>query len=640
MERFLDKIDSPADLKKIPAEKLSLLAEEIRERIVSVVSKNGGHLASNLGAVELTLALHYVFDSPKDKIIWDVGHQCYTHKLLTGRKEKFETIRKYEGISGFPKKGESVHDVFDVGHACTSISSALGLACGRDLKKEKFSVIALVGDGALSGGLSFEGLNNAGAQKKDMIVILNDNSMFISKNVGAMAKYLTDLLTDEKYNKLKAEVWDLVGRFKRRDKIRAMVQQVEESVKGFLVPGIIFERLGFRYLGPIDGHDLHQLIKTLSHIKTLKGPIFLHVLTKKGKGYKYAEEDAPRFHGIGSFDKVTGDSNSQMGKKAFTDVFSDAMVEIGEKDLKVVGITAAMSLGTGLYPFAQRFPKRFFDVGIAEQHGATFSAGLARQGLKPVFAVYSTFLQRAFDQIIHDIALQNLPVTFAIDRAGLVGEDGPTHHGFLDLTYLRGLPNFVIASPKDGKELCDLLYTAVNWGRSPFALRYPRCPVPNKPEKKDMVKIDVGTWEVLREGNDILILATGSMVIPSIEACFKLAKEDIDATVVNCRFIKPLDEPLLLSLLKEHEFVLTVEENSVLGGFGSATSEFIQKNGFEKIHLRMLGIPDEFIPHGKRDILLKNLGLDPDGIYQAVKELSKPKKKKLRFLFSKQNRLK
>ncbi len=646
MENLLDKINSPADLKKIPLEKLPQLAEKIRGKIISVVSKNGGHLSSNLGAVELTLALHYVFDSPKDKIVWDVGHQCYTHKLLTGRKEKFETIRKYLGLSGFPKKDESEHDVFDVGHASTSISSALGLVCARDLKGEDFSVIAVIGDGALSGGLSFEGLNNAGAQKKDLIVILNDNSMFISKNVGAMAKYLTDLLTDEKYNKLKAEVWELVGKFKRRDKIRAMVQQVEESVKGFLVPGIIFEKLGFRYFGPIDGHHLPQLIKTLSHLKTLKGPIFLHVLTKKGKGYKYAEEDAPRFHGIGSFDKVTGNSNSEKGRKAFTDVFSEAMVEIGEKDEKVVAITAAMSLGTGLYSFAQKFPQRFFDVGIAEQHGAAFSAGLARQGLKPVFAVYSTFLQRAFDQVIHDIALQNLPVTLAIDRAGIVGEDGPTHHGFLDLSYLRGIPNFVIASPKDGKELKDLLYTAVNWKKSPFALRYPRCPVPDQPEKvgidqeKSFGKIEVGSWEVLREGNDILILATGSVVIPSVEASFKLTKDYIDATVVNCRFIKPLDETLLFSLLKKHEFVLTVEENSLLGGFGSAILEFIQKNSLNNIHLKMLGIPDKFIQHGKRGLLLKDLGLDPDGIFKAVKELLKTKRGKLKFQISKQNKLK
>ncbi|KPL00757.1 MAG: 1-deoxy-D-xylulose-5-phosphate synthase [candidate division Zixibacteria bacterium SM23_73_2] len=640
MENILDKINSPEDLKKIPIEKLPELAQEIREKIITVVSKTGGHLASNLGAVELTLALHYVYDSPQDKIFWDVGHQCYTHKLLTGRKDRFDTIRTYQGISGFPKRAETEHDPFDVGHACTSISSALGVACARDLLGEEFSVIAVVGDGALSGGLSFEGLNNAGAQKKDFIVILNDNSMFISKNVGAMAKYLTHLLTDEKYNKLKAEVWDLVGRFKRRDKIRAMVQQVEESVKGFLVPGIIFEKLGFRYLGPIDGHDLPQLIKTLSHIKTLKGPIFLHILTKKGKGYKYAEEDAPRFHGIGSFDKVTGDSNSTRKNKAYTDVFSEAMVEIGEMDDKVIGITAAMSLGTGLFSFSQRFAQRFFDVGIAEQHGATFSAGLARQGLKPVFAVYSTFLQRAFDQVIHDIALQNLPVTFAIDRAGLVGEDGPTHHGFFDLSYLRGIPNLVIASPKDGKELRDLLYTAVNWGKSPFALRYPRSSVPDQPEKKELVKIEVGTWEVLREGEDVLILATGSMVVPSLEACFELEKENYSATVVNCRFTKPLDEPLLCSLLKKHEHVLTVEENSLLGGFGSAVSEFVQKNAYKNVHLKMLGIPDRFIPHGRRDILLKDLGLDPQGIYFVVKESLKTERKRFRFLFSKQNRLK
>jgi 1-deoxy-D-xylulose-5-phosphate synthase len=625
MEKILKTINSPEDLKKIPLELLPQIAGEIRERIITAVSKSGGHLASNLGAVELTIALHYVFDSPKDKIVWDVGHQSYTHKLLTGRKDRFDSLRQHKGLSGFPRKDESEHDLFNVGHASTSISQALGLAIARDLKKERFSVIAVIGDGALTGGLSYEGLNNVGAQKKNIIVILNDNSMSISKNVGAMSKYLTDLLTDERYNKLKGEVWDLIGKFKRRDKIRAMVAQAEGSIKGFLVPGVIFEKLGFRYFGPIDGHDMPQLIKTLSHLKTLNGPIFLHILTKKGKGYPFAEEDASRFHGIGAFDKVTGNCSSDTGKKTYTDVFGETMVKLGEMDEKIVGITAAMSLGTGLFDFAQKFPDRFFDVGIAEQHGTTFSGGLATLGLKPVFAVYSTFLQRAFDQVIHDVALQNLPIIFAIDRAGLVGEDGPTHHGTFDLSYLRAIPNFVIASPKDGNELKNLLYTAVNRGESPFAIRYPRAPLPDEVGGKFNL-IEVGKWEILKEGKDILILACGSMVYPAMESAQELSKEELEACVVNCRFIKPLDELLLNDLLREFDKVITVEENSLLGGFGSAILEFAEKIGLNHLAIKRMGIPDEFIEHGPRKILLKDLGLDKEGICKTIKDMFKVEK--------------
>ncbi|MFQ6032721.1 MAG: 1-deoxy-D-xylulose-5-phosphate synthase, partial [Candidatus Zixiibacteriota bacterium] len=531
MTKWLDQINSPDDLKKIPIENLGELAEETREKIITVVSKNGGHLAPSLGVVELTLALHYVFNSPQDKIVWDVGHQCYTHKLLTGRRNKFGSLRKYEGISGFPKNSESEHDVFDVGHASTSISAALGMVCARDQKKEKFSVVAVVGDGALTGGLSFEGLNNSGAFGKNLIVILNDNRMSISKNVGAMSKYLTDLLTDEKYNKLKAEVWELVGRFKRRDKIRAAVAKVEESVKGFLVPGILFEKLGFRYFGPLDGHDITDLIKTLKHLKTLNGPILLHILTKKGKGYKFAEEDAPRFHGIGAFDKVTGNSNEQVGKTTYTDVFGRTMIKLAQKDEKIVAITAAMTLGTGLVDFAKAFPERFYDVGIAEQHGATFGSGLASQGLKPIYAVYSTFLQRAFDQVIHDVALQNLPVILAIDRAGLVGEDGPTHHGAFDLSYLRQVPNWVVMAPKDGSELQNMLYAAVKWRNGPVAIRYPRGPIPDDP-KGGFTQIKMGSWERLKKGKDLAILAIGSMVYPALEASEQLGKEGINVEVV------------------------------------------------------------------------------------------------------------
>jgi len=634
MTRWLDQINSPEDLKKIPIENLKELAEEIREKIITVVSKNGGHLAPSLGVVELTLALHYVFNSPKDKIIWDVGHQSYAHKLLTGRKDRFDTLRKYEGISGFPKKSESEHDAFDVGHASTSISAALGMACARDQKKENFFVVAVVGDGALTGGLSFEGLNNSGALGKNLIVILNDNKMSISKNVGAMSKYLTDLLTDEKYNKLKAEVWEMVGRFKRRDKIRAAVAKVEEGIKGFLVPGILFEKLGFRYFGPLDGHDITGLVRTLEHLKTLNGPIVLHILTQKGRGYKFAEEDAPRFHGIGAFDKVTGNSNGQVGKTTYTDVFGNTIVKLAKDDEKIAVITAAMTLGTGLFDFATLFPKRFYDVGIAEQHGATFACGLASQGLKPVFAVYSTFLQRAFDQVIHDIALQNLPVILAIDRAGLVGEDGPTHHGAFDLSYLRQIPNWVVMAPKDGNELKNMLSTAVKWQNGPVAIRYPRAPIPDDPKsvsvKDDFTAIEMGSWERIKEGKDLEILAVGSMVYPALEASEKLHKDGINVGMVNARFVKPLDEEMLLSILKRFDKIITIEENALLGGFGSAILEFAEARDINNVLIKRMGIPDKFIQHGPRNKLLNILGLDKDGIVKMVRNVLKLKPNAIR----------
>jgi 1-deoxy-D-xylulose-5-phosphate synthase len=624
MSQWLEKINSPADLKDIPLDKLDELAQEIRDKIITVVSNNGGHLASNLGAIELVIAIHRVFDSPKDKIIWDVGHQCYTHKLLTGRKERFDTLRKYEGLSGFPNRQESEHDVFNVGHASTSISSALGVACARDQKGEKFSVIAMVGDGALTGGLAFEGLNNAGASGRNLIVILNDNKMSISKNVGALSRYMTDLLTDEKYNKLKAEVWDLVGKFKRRDKIRAMVAKVEEGIKGVLVPGSLFEKLGFRYFGPVDGHDVKGLIKTLEQLKTLNGPILLHVATRKGKGYSYAEEDAPRFHGIGAFDKISGNSNGNPGELTYTDVFGSTLLELAEKDGKIVAITAAMTLGTGLLEFAKTFPQRFYDVGIAEQHGVTFAAGLAALGLKPVFAVYSTFLQRAFDQVIHDVALQNLPVILAVDRAGVVGADGPTHNGDFDLSYLRQVPNWIIAAPKDGNELKDLLYSATKWDKNPVAIRYPRTKIPDAITEAYSL-IELGSWERVKEGKDIAILAVGSMVYPAIDASSQLLEEGIEVEVVNARFVKPLDQKMLTDILDEFDKVITIEENSLLGGFGSAILEFAEEHNFNHALIKRMGIPDEFIQHGSRNQLLSMLGLDKNGIIQAVKRMLESK---------------
>ncbi|HEX9917135.1 MAG TPA: 1-deoxy-D-xylulose-5-phosphate synthase [candidate division Zixibacteria bacterium] len=630
MAKLLDSINSPQDLKKIPLEDLPKLAAEIREEIITVVSKNGGHLASNLGAIELSIALHYVLDSPRDKIVWDVGHQCYTHKLITGRREKFSTLRKYKGISGFPKKKESEHDAYEVGHASTSISAALGMACARDYLNQNFHIAVVVGDGALTGGLSFEGMNNSGALSKNMLVVLNDNTMSISKNVGALSKYLTNILTDEKYNKIKAEVWDLVGKFKRRDKIRTMVAKVEEHVKGFLVPGIIFEKLGFRYFGPIDGHDIQQLVRILEHIKNLSGPVLLHVLTQKGKGYKYAEEDAPRFHGIGVFDKVTGNSDTQPGQLSYTDVFGQAIVELAEKDEKIVAITAAMSLGTGLVDFAKKFPNRFYDVGIAEQHGTTFACGLATLGMKPVFAVYSTFLQRAFDQVLHDTALQNLPVIFAVDRAGLVGEDGPTHHGAFDLSYLRQIPNLTIMAPKDGNELRGMLNFAVSWNKGPVVIRYPRGTMPDEKIEQGFKEIKMASWEVLRSGEDILVLAVGSMVYPSLEAAQICAENGIDVCVVNARFVKPLDENLLSSFLRKFNRIITVEENALAGGFGSAILEYIEAQGIrKKISVKRMGIPDSFIQHGSRKTLLEELHLDRDSIVQLIKQTFTFRKKKV-----------
>jgi 1-deoxy-D-xylulose-5-phosphate synthase len=613
MATILDTVTSPEDVKKLGPEELKQLASEIRERILTVVSKTGGHLASNLGAVELTLALHLVFDSPKDKFVFDVSHQSYTHKLLTGRNPRFDTLRTHQGISGFTRREESPHDPFGAGHASTSISAALGLATARDQKGEDFHVIAVIGDGSLTGGLAFEGLNNAGTSGRDLLVALNDNSMSISKNVGAVSRYLTDLLTDQTYNKLKTEIWRLTGKLKRASRIRSTVQSLEESIKGFLVPGVIFERLGFRYFGPIDGHNLEQLTKTLKQIKNLKGPILLHVFTIKGKGYKYAEEDATHFHGVGAFDKVTGNSNSIKASLSYSTVFGETLVRLAKEDKRLVAITAAMTTGTGLLKFAQRYPERFFDVGIAEQHAGIFAAGLAASGLKPFFAVYSTFLQRAFDQTIHDIALQKLPVVFAIDRSGIVGDDGPTHHGCFDLSYLRIIPNMVVIAPKDGGELRDSLKFAADWQEGPVAIRYPRGSAPDIDIDHELRPMELGSWQLLRPGGDLVILAVGSMVYPAVAAGEILEKDGFQAGVVNCRFVKPLDEKLLSEILSRNEHILTVEENSLAGGFGSAVSDFSRARDFGcKIH--SLGIPDEFIPHGDRNLLLKKLGLDAEGI--------------------------
>ena len=620
-DKLLDTIDSPSDLKKLGIDDLSRLAGEIRELILDVVSANGGHLGANLGAVEMTLALHYVFNSPDDPMIFDVSHQIYTHKILTGRKDRFHTIRTTDGLSGFANRSESKHDSFGAGHACTALSAALGLAAARDIQGRDNKVIAIVGDGSLTGGMAWEGLNQIGESGRDMLVILNDNNMSISRNVGAISKYLTEILVDKPYNKLKAEIWKLTGHLPKREAIRKAVAAIEETVKGFMVPGIVFEKFGLRYFGPIDGHDIKLLVKTLDQVKKLPGPKLLHILTTKGKGYKFAETDTYRLHGVSKFDKLTGKSLGLKKSLPYTEVFGETMTHLARINEKVCAITAAMSSGTGLSGFAEEFPERFFDVGIAEQHGVTFSAGLAADGMKPYFAVYSTFLQRGYDQVLHDVALQNLPVVFCLDRGGLVGDDGPTHHGAFDISYLRTIPNVVIFAPKDGRELRDSLALAMTYNDGPMAIRYPRGSIPEENIDFAIRPLEFGSWEVLREGDDIAILAVGAMVYRAWQAADILQKDGINCRVINCRFVRPMDEKILVETFEKYEKILTVCENTLNGGFGEGVLGWAADKGYENKKIVNLGIPDEFIEHGNRDQLLSRLGLDHDGIAMSALEL-------------------
>lgn len=613
---ILAKIDNPADLKFIRKELLPQLAEEIRSRILETVSQTGGHLASSLGAVELTIALHYVFNAPVDKIVWDVGHQTYAHKLLTGRREEFQTLRQYEGISGFPKTEESPYDTFNVGHASTSISAALGMATARDLKKENFRVVAVIGDGSMTGGLAFEGMNNAGHLNKDMIVILNDNEMFISRKVGAFAGYLTKITTGDLYKKLtkKAE------RFLTRISVMGVrLTTVAKRVKVLLFPGMLFEEMGFAYLGPFDGHDLNLLIELFEKAKEMTGPICIHVVTKKGKGYKPAEKEPTKFHGVGEFNLITGETEKPDKTATFTEVFGKTLVRLARENGRIIGITAAMSDGTGMNYFAQEFPERFFDVGIAEEHAAVFAAGLAKEGLQPVVSIYSTFLQRAYDQLIHDVALQNLPVVFVLDRAGLVGEDGPTHQGVFDFSYLRHIPNMVIMAPKDENELQQMVSTALQY-KGPVAIRYPRGKGFGVKLDKEFKTIDMGKAEVLQEGNDGVILAIGNMVLAALAAGELLKKDGIKVTVVNARFVKPLDKSLFKQLAQKHKNVVTVEENVVAGGFGSAVGEVLAETN---IRIKHIGLPDQFIEHGQCSLLRKKYHLTGEAIYKEIKEFLK-----------------
>ena len=616
----LSELTGPRDIKGMDLDELGVLSEEIRETIIDMVSKTGGHLASSLGVVELTVALHYVFETPYDKIVWDVGHQCYPHKMLTGRYGQFSTLRQYKGLGGFPKRAESPYDSFDTGHSSTSISAAVGLLEARDLKGEGYKAIAVIGDGAMTSGLAFEGLNHAGHQKKDLIVILNDNEMSISPNVGALSLYLNRILTGQTFNKFRNETKKFIESIpKLGGRISQFAQRLEESVKGLILPGLLFEELGFNYVGPIDGHNIKALIETFESIKTSDRPVLIHVVTKKGKGYSYSEDDPCTYHGVGPFEveagfnsgKAVSDSAASL---SYSDAFGLTLTELADEFPNIVAITAAMTEGTGLAPFAAKHPERFYDVGIAEPHAVTFAAGMAAEGARPVVVIYSTFLQRSYDEIIHDVCLQKLPVVFAIDRGGIVGEDGPTHQGVFDLSYLRHIPGLTVMAPKDGEELKAMLRFAVTHD-GPVAIRYPRGKVV---EIAPCIPIEIARAETLSEGEgkDLAILAIGNMVGPSLQAAELLQNEGISPTVINMRFVKPLDKELIKQVASTHSAILTVEENILQGGFGSAVAEYLIEDGLIRdVAFGSLGIPDEFVEQGAQDILRKLYGLDAEGIH-------------------------
>jgi 1-deoxy-D-xylulose-5-phosphate synthase len=614
---FLETIMTPSDLKKLTFDQMERLAQEIRSYLLEVVSRTGGHLAPNLGVVELSIALHYVFNSPQDKIIWDVGHQSYVHKILTGRREELKTLRQFKGLSGFPKRSESVHDCFETGHSSTSISAALGFALARDLKQEKNSVIAVIGDGALTGGMAYEALNHAGQLGTRLIVILNDNEMSITRNVGAMSGYLSRLRTDPLYHRSKEDVREVLQRIPNiGPKMFKAAERFKDSVKYLLVSGMLFEELGFTYLGPIDGHNLRILNQVLERARLLPGPVLLHVKTIKGKGYPPAEKQPNKFHGIGPFDLKTGKTRPRR-VPTFTEVFGKAVIKIAEDHPELVAITAAMSEGTGLCEFSRRYPRRFFDVGIAEQHAVTMAAGLAQTGCLPVVAIYSTFLQRAYDQIVHDVALQNLHIIFALDRAGIVGEDGETHQGVFDLSYLRHIPRMTVMAPRDQSELVAMLKSSLKYS-GPIAIRYPRGSGPQEEVDYRLPVLPFGRGELLREGEDLVILAVGPLVYQALEAAEQLSMKGKEAAVINCRFVKPLDEELILEWSNRTKKVITIEENVIAGGFGSAVLELLADRGFNGEAARM-GIPDSFLGHGAPDLLCRSIGLNAAGIIDLIK---------------------
>ncbi len=611
---MLEKINSPADIKLLRQEELEILAEDIRRVIIETCSKNGGHLAPSLGTVELTLALHYVFDAPRDKIVWDVGHQAYAHKLITGRRDQFHTLRKSGGVCGFPRREESLYDVFSVGHSSTSISASAGIAEARCLNGENFKVVAVIGDGSMTAGLAFEGLNWAGDRKKDLIIILNDNEMSISPNVGALSAYLNQIMTGRRVTKLRGDVKQFLrGIPNVGEQMVKLSRQAEEALKSFLTPGALFEELGFEYVGPLEGHRLDHLITMLRNVKEHNRPVLVHVLTKKGKGYPFAELEPTKF---------------------YTEVFGRTMIKLARENPKVVAITAAMCSGTGLDAYAKEFPERFFDVGIAEQHGVTFAAGMATEGIIPVVAIYSTFMQRAYDQVLHDVCLQKLPVVLALDRGGIAGDDGATHNGVFDFSYLRAIPNIVVMAPRDENELQHMLQTAVTCG-APASVRYPRGKGVGVPLDEKPKALEIGKAEILQEGADVAIFAIGYTVEPSLDAAKRLREEGIGTTVVNCRFVKPLDEELLARVASATGKVLTVEENVLAGGFGSAVLEMLEAKGLSGIEVKRLGIRDEFVEHASQAEMRRRYGIDAEGILEAARKLAGPAKPALREVVAK-----
>ena len=644
MSKVFDQVNLPSDLKKLSTEELVQLSHELRQHVIDEITRIGGHLAPSLGVVEISVALHYIFDAPTDKIIWDVGHQAYVHKLITGRKDRFHTIRQTDGLSGFCKIHESEYDAFGAGHASTSISAAVGMAIARDRLQQNHKIIAIIGDGSLTGGMAFEAMNNAGMLKTDMIVVLNDNMMSISTNVGALSNYLTSLISTPMYNKVKDEIWNTLGKFHDLgDKVRQGLAKLDEGVKSILVPGHFFESLGFRYFGPIDGHDLPRMIKLLHDVKNLKGPILIHALTKKGKGMPLEEQDvekykvnANKFHAVTPPKKTEAGMGEAKPAPSYTDVFGKTVVKMCQMYPNVVGITAAMADGTGLKYLAKEMPERFFDVGIAEQHAVTMSAGMALSGLKPIVAIYSSFLQRAYDQIVHDVAIQNVPVFFCLDRAGLVGADGPTHHGSLDLSYLRCIQGMVIMSPKDENELKDMVFTGVHYHDGPIAMRFPRGHGLGVTIHDSFERINIGKSETIQEGNDIAVLAVGPMVDHAVRASKILLQDGYTMAVINARFIKPLDEEMLTEICKKFEDFITIEDNVTIGGFGSGVMETIYSSSFidkgakkdkgfiEKVNalrIERLGLPDHFVEHGECSILYQRIGLDPESIAAKAKQM-------------------
>ncbi len=618
---FLNKIESPADLKKLTPEELPQLCEEIRQQIIPVIANVGGHLASNLGVVELTVALHYLLNTPEDLIVWDTSNQTYTHKLLTGRREQFHTIRQFGGMSGFCKREESSYDTFNAGHAGTGVSAAVGFMEAREQKGQSHKVVCVVGDGALTSGLTLEGMQQAGDLQKDLVVILNDNQMSISKNVGAISAYLNRTITGEFYSKLKKETSQILGSIpKIGEPVKKLAIRAEELAKGLVLPGLFFEELGFRYVGPLDGHNFEHLLPMLENVLKLKGPTLLHLVTQKGLGYEPAMKNPVWFHACSPFDIQTGQPRKKSSKPSYSSVAMGTLVKLATADKRIVAITAAMCEGTGLGAFEKAFPDRLYDVGIAEQHAVTFAAALAAQGMRPVIPIYSTFLQRAYDQIVHDVATQNLPVTFCIDRGGLVAEDGTTHHGAFDFAYLRHVPNMTIMAPKDENELQHMMKTCLTTN-GPTAVRYSRGSVVGVPMDPEPEALPLGKGELLQSGHDIALVAIGITVHKAVEAAERLEQEGISAAVINARFVKPLDGELIREVSQQVKCLLTIEESSRMGGFGSAVLEFLSDEGIINLPTKCLGLPDWFIEQGPQDLLREKYGLTADGIYQQAKQL-------------------